>query len=198
MEAARQEEAQDVVVVVVPLPAQSHLAQLHHFSLLLCGRPGLSVPCPTPAHVRRFRAPGRPAVRSLSASSRRVVVVHDPLASFAAVEAAALHNAESYTFQCLPALFQLVFDRPSAADELSDRGLALPPLDGIVTEKFGAFAKRHMGENTASAGTLLNTCRPFEDEFIDLLAREPKLRDRKIFTIGPLTELDAFVAHITR
>ncbi|URD96658.1 UDP-glucoronosyl and UDP-glucosyl transferase [Musa troglodytarum] len=242
MEAARQEEAQDVAVVVVPLPAQSHLAQLHHFALLLCGRPGLSVHFATSAtHIRQAKSRVNPAwggdsrlhfhelpipafpspppdrnstttrfpahlqpmfdafehlddplsalLRSLSASSRRVVVVHDLLASFAAVKAAALHNAESYTFRCLPALFQLVYERPSVADELRDRGLALPPSDGIVTEKFGAFAKRRMDENTASAGTLLNTCRPIEGEFIDLLAREPKHRDRKIFTVGPLSPM---------
>ncbi|CAL9154507.1 unnamed protein product [Musa hybrid cultivar] len=242
MEAARQEEAQDVVVVVVPLPAQSHLAQLHHFALLLCGRPGLSVHFATSAiHIRQAKSRVNPAwggdsrlhfhelpipafpipppdrnstttrfpahlqpmfdafehldepisviLRSLSASSRRVVVVHDSLASFAAVEAAALHNAESYNFCCLPALFQVVYDRPSAADELRDRGLALPPLDGIITEEFGAFARRRMDENIASAGRLLNTCRPIEGEFIDLVAREPKHRDRKIFTLGPLSPM---------
>ncbi|CAD5170466.1 unnamed protein product, partial [Musa acuminata subsp. malaccensis] len=244
MERGSHEQAHDVAVVVVPLPAQSHLAQLLHLSLLLCGRPGVSVhyatsrthirqaksrlhpawgsgsvsqirfhelPIPAfpspppdlnsastkfPAHFQpmfdvfeHLRTPLSTLLRSLSTSSHRVVVVHDSLSSFVAAEAAALHNVESYTFHCVPALFQLVFCLPSVADELRDGGLPLPPLDGIITEEFGVFARRQLAEASAGAGTLFNTCRPIEGLFIDLVAREPEYRDRKLFTVGPLSPM---------
>ncbi|XP_074558255.1 LOW QUALITY PROTEIN: putative cis-zeatin O-glucosyltransferase [Curcuma longa] len=233
-----------VAVLMVPLPAQSHLAQLLHLSLFLCSRPGLTVhyasttthirqatsrlhpawssfanaisfhelPIPAfcsphpdpsgtkfPAHLQplfdafeHLRAPVGALLRSLSASSRRVVVIHDRLASFAAEEAAALPNAESYVFHCLPALFQIHFARPSAAHELSrDHGLTLPSSEGIITEEFEAFVQRQWTPSRIAhaAGMLLNTCRALEGEFLDMIAREPNYCGKKLFAIGPLSPL---------
>ncbi|XP_074558241.1 cis-zeatin O-glucosyltransferase 2-like [Curcuma longa] len=156
-----------------------------------------------PAHLQplfdafeHLRAPVGELLRSLSASSRRVVVIHDPLASFAADEAAAFPNAESYVFHCVPALFQISIARPSAALELSrDHGLTLPSLDGIMTEEFMAFAQRQWTPSRIAhaAGMLLNTCRALEGEFLDKIAREPDYCGKKLFAIGPLSPLP-FVA----
>ncbi|KAG6500194.1 putative cis-zeatin O-glucosyltransferase [Zingiber officinale] len=235
-----------VAVVMVPLTAQSHLAQLLHLSLFLCSLPGLAVhyvsttthvrqatsrlhrawsafanaisfhelpippfcsphPDPSgtkfPAHLQpmfdafeHLRAPVGALIRSLSASSRRVVVIHDPLASFAAEEAAALPNTESYVFHCLPALFQILFTRPSAALELSrDHGLTLPSSEVIITEEFAAFVQRQWNPSRIAhaAGILLNTCRALEGEFLDKIALEPDYCSKKLFAIGPLSPLAA-------
>ncbi|KAG6500191.1 putative cis-zeatin O-glucosyltransferase [Zingiber officinale] len=234
-----------VAVVMVPLTAQSHLAQLLHLSLFLCSRRGLAVhyasttthvrqaisrlqpewssfanaisfhelpippfrsppPDPTagtkfPAHLQplfdvfeHLRTPVAALLRSLSASSRRVVVIHDQLASFAADEAAAFPNTESYVFYCVPALFQIIFARPSVALELSrDHGLTLPSLEGMITEEFVAFIRRQLAtyKTVDASGMLFNTCRVLEGEFLDMLAQEPEYCSKKLFAIGPLSPL---------
>ncbi|XP_074559725.1 cis-zeatin O-glucosyltransferase 2-like [Curcuma longa] len=233
-----------VAVVMVPLTAQSHLAQLLHLSLFLCSRRGLTVhyasttthirqatsrlhtawssfanaisfhelPIPAfcsphpdpsgtkfPAHLQpmfdvfdHLRAPVGALLRSLSASSRRVVVIHDMLSSFAADEAAAFPNAESYVFHCVPALFQISVARPSAALELSrDHGLTLPSLEGSMTEEFMAFVQRQWTPSRIAhtTGMLLNTCRALEGEFLDMFAQEPACCSKKLFAIGPLSPL---------
>ncbi|RZR83108.1 hypothetical protein BHM03_00009683 [Ensete ventricosum] len=57
MERGSHEQAHDVAVVVVPIPAQ-----LLHLSLLLCGRPGVSVHYATsPTHIRQAKSRLHPA-----------------------------------------------------------------------------------------------------------------------------------------
>lgn len=152
-----------------------------------------------PAHIQpvlnaseKLRAPVGALLRSLSASYRRVVVVHDALTYFAAEEAAALPNVESYVFHCVPVVFQILFDRPSAALELSrEHGLTLPPSESSITDEFEAFVRRNLNisKTIPTAGFLLNTCNPLEGEFLDMAAREPGYCGRKLFAIGPLSPL---------
>ncbi|KAJ4800199.1 Glycosyltransferase [Rhynchospora pubera] len=128
-------------------------------------------------------------LHSLSATSRRIVVIFDRFVSFAAREAATLPNAESYCFQCVPISQDLVFlghDGPTA-DLLQSHGLTIPSLDGCITEDFFAMMIGHYKMSGLEySGILMNTCRFIEGEFIDLLAQQPDFIGKRHFAIGPL------------
>ncbi|KAJ4746695.1 Glycosyltransferase [Rhynchospora pubera] len=128
-------------------------------------------------------------LHSLSATSRRIVVIFDRFVSFASREASTLPNAESYCFQCVPISQDLVFlghDGPTA-DLLQSHGLTIPSLDGCITEDFFAMMIGHYKMSGLEySGILMNTCRFMEGEFIDLLAQQPDFIGKRHFAIGPL------------
>ncbi|XP_044967546.1 cis-zeatin O-glucosyltransferase 1-like [Hordeum vulgare subsp. vulgare] len=237
---------ESVAFVAVPFPAQGHLNQLMHLSLLAASR-GLSVhyaapaahlrqarsrlhgwdaqalgsvqfhdlgvsayespapdptaPCPFPNHLLSMwqifttaaRAPLAALLESLSATHRRVVVVHDRLNSFAAVEAARLSNGESFALQCVAISYNvgwLDIEHPL----LRDNGLEFLPIDACMSKEFLEFVfqtEKEMQEQggVPSAGMVMNTCRALEGEFMDAIEAHPVFKDQKLFAVGPLNPL---------
>ncbi|RLN34415.1 putative cis-zeatin O-glucosyltransferase [Panicum miliaceum] len=232
-----------VAVVTVPFPAQGHLNQLLHLSLLLASRGlpvhfaapephlrevrarlhgwgggaadslllstvrfrALEVPAhespapdpasPFPAHMLPLfeafcaaaRAPLGKLLEELSANHRRVVVLHDRMAAFAAGEAARLPNGEALGVHCLAASYNVGWADPGHA-LLRDHGLVFHPPDACATKEFVALAKR-MGQErrrAPGAGMVVNTCRALEGEFLDVLAGIPSSDGPKLFAVGPL------------
>ncbi|PUZ73310.1 hypothetical protein GQ55_2G464000 [Panicum hallii var. hallii] len=233
-----------VAVVTVPFPAQGHLNQLLHLSLLLASRGlpvhfaapephlreararlhgwggggaadslllstvrfrALEVPAhespapdpasPFPAHMLPLfeafcssaRAPLGKLLDELSATHRRVVVLHDRMAAFAAGEAARLPNGEALGVHCLAASYNVGWADPGHA-LLRDHGLVFHPPDACATKEFVALAKR-MGQErrrAPGAGMVVNTCRALEGEFLDVLAGIPSSDGPKLFAVGPL------------
>ncbi|CAL5084495.1 unnamed protein product [Urochloa decumbens] len=228
-----------VTVVTVPFPAQGHLNQLLHLSLLLATR-GLPVhyaapephlreararlhgwadslllprvcfraletpahaspppdpASPFPAHMLPLfeafcagaRAPLAALLGELSASHRRVVVLHDRMAAFAAGEAARLPNCEALGVHCLAASYNVGWADPGHA-LLRDHGLVFHPPGACANEEFVALARR-MGQErrrAPGAGMVVNTCRALEGEFLDVLAGIPSSDGPKLFAVGPL------------
>ncbi|CAD6217970.1 unnamed protein product [Miscanthus lutarioriparius] len=179
-------ESAAVAIVTVPFPAQGHLNQLLHLSLLLVAQglpvhfaalephlrearaclhgwgPGpdaalpvavrfrvLDVPArespapdprsPFPAHRQPLfeaycggaRAPLAALLAELAATHRRVVVLHDRMAAFAAAEAARLPNTESLGVHCLAASYNVGWaDREHAL--LRHHGLVFHPPDAAA------------------------------------------------------------------
>ncbi|CAD6216797.1 unnamed protein product [Miscanthus lutarioriparius] len=236
-------ESAAVAIVTVPFPAQGHLNQLLHLSLLLAARglpvhfaapephlreartrlhgwgPGpdaahptavrfraLDVPAhespapdprsPFPAHMQPLfeaycggaRAPLAALLAELAATHRRVVVLHDRMAAFAAAEAARLPNAESLGVHCLAASYNVGWaDREHAL--LRRHGLVFHPPDACATPEFVALARR-MGQErrrAPGAGMVVNTCRALEGDFLDALQGIPSSDGRRLFAIGPLS-----------
>ncbi|XP_047067895.1 cis-zeatin O-glucosyltransferase 1-like [Lolium rigidum] len=234
-----------VAVVTVPFPAQGHLNQLLHLSLLLAGR-GIPVHFAAPEpHLReararvhgwdaaallaiRFRALDVPAhaspdpdpsspfpthmqplfeafcdgggaraslaalLEELSASHRRVVVLHDRMAAFAAGEAARLPNGEALGVHCLAASYNVGWMDPGHR-LLREHGMVFHPADACATKEFVALAKR-MGlerRRAPGAGMVVNTCRALEGEFLDVLAAQSASSSdgHKLFAVGPLNPL---------
>ncbi|XP_072962826.1 cis-zeatin O-glucosyltransferase 1-like [Typha angustifolia] len=238
------EEKQKVSILVVPFPAQGHLNQLLHFSLLLSSR-GFPVHyASTPTHVLQaksrvqgwnpsslhsihfhslpippfpnpppdqnsiikfpshlfpafkafinIRAPLSSLLQTLSSASTRLVIVHDPLSSFAGKEAESLPNAESYTFQCLAAFYRLTFPQVSEsfAELLRAHDLVLPARDSVRTEEAVEFVKRsYYGNEKTESGTIINTCMKLEGEFLELLRHESDFVGKKIFAVGPVNPI---------
>ncbi|CAL5071337.1 unnamed protein product [Urochloa decumbens] len=228
-----------VTVVTVPFPAQGHLNQLLHLSLLLATRGlpvhyaapephlreararlhgwadslllprvcfrALEIPAhaspppdpafPFPAHMLPLfeafcagaRAPLAALLGELSASHRRVVVLHDRMAAFAAGEAARLPNCEALGVHCLAASYNVGWADPGHA-LLRDHGLVFHPPGACATEEFVALARR-MGQErrrAPGAGMVVNTCRALEGDFLDVLAGIPSSDGPKLFAVGPL------------
>ncbi|KAF8751994.1 hypothetical protein HU200_011980 [Digitaria exilis] len=139
-------------------------------------RPRRSPPTSCPlfeAYTAGARAPLAPLLAALSASHRRVVVVHDPLNAYAAEEAARLPNAEAYGLHCLAASPRRAPGSGSSASGAPGvrrpRGVARPRTREAVVQRDLAWR----------AGILVNSCRALEGEFIDV----------KLFAIGPLNPL---------
>ncbi|CAM0907208.1 unnamed protein product [Alopecurus aequalis] len=238
-------ESSPVAVVTVPFPAQGHLNQLLHLSLLLAGR-GIPVHFAAPEpHLReararvhgwdaaallaiRFRALDAPSHASpdpdpsspfpthmqplfeafcdgggarsslaallgeLSVSHRRVVVLHDRMAAFAAGEAARLPNGEALGVHCLAASYNVGWMDPGHR-LLREHGMVFHPADACATKEFVALAKR-MGQErrrAPGAGMVVNTCRALEGEFLDVLAAQSASSSdgHKLFAVGPLNPL---------
>ncbi|TVT98005.1 hypothetical protein EJB05_56722, partial [Eragrostis curvula] len=229
-----------VAVVTVPFPAQGHLNQLLHLSLLLasrglpvhfaapephlgeararlhgwdgadallaavrfrrleipaCASPSPDPSSPFPTHILPLfeafcggaRAPLAALLMELSTSHRRVVVLHDRMAAFAAAEAARLPNGESLGVHCLAASYNVGWADPGHR-LLRDHGLVFHPPGACATPEFVALAKR-MGQErrrAPGAGMVVNTCRAIEGEFLDVLAGIPSSDGHKLFAVGPL------------
>ena len=109
---------------------------------------------------------------------------------FASHEAAAIANAESFRFQCVPAFHELphLWGFNSAEvikpkQEVLD--VILPQFDQAFTAEIEEFVSKQ-NFDTDDSGTLFNTCRAIEGEFLDLLAGVQRYRGKKLFAVGPL------------
>ncbi|KAJ0967174.1 hypothetical protein J5N97_024091 [Dioscorea zingiberensis] len=139
-----------------------------------------------------------PVLRLLSSSSRRLVVVHDPLMAFAAHEAASLPNAESFRFDCVPAFYVLSFiyeltnNLPSLASKASIPNHLVTPLDGCIADEFMSFvfSNPHVAtKSPVEVGSIINSNRAIEGMFLDMLRKEPLFGCETIFTVGPVNPI---------
>ncbi|XP_049369536.1 zeatin O-glucosyltransferase-like [Solanum verrucosum] len=127
----------EVVVVIVPFPAQGHLNQLLHFSSLISSYKniqvhyvstkihtrqakirahGLDSNIKFPSHLQpsfessyHLRNPVASLLRYLSSIARRVVVVHDSLMAYVVQDFTSLPNVESYNFHSVSAFTIFLF-----------------------------------------------------------------------------------------
>ncbi|CAD6340844.1 unnamed protein product [Miscanthus lutarioriparius] len=161
--------------------------------------PDPTAPSPFPTHLMPLfeaytagaRAPLAALLAGLSASHRRVVVVHDRINAYAAEEAARLPNSEAFGLHCLAA-FPLAGKTDAGLRLLRDRGLAFLDVAPFVSREFAEYvAKRAMPtkEISPGSGILVNSCHALEGEFIDVVAGDLAADGKKYFAIGPLNPL---------
>ncbi|KAJ6835110.1 cis-zeatin O-glucosyltransferase 2 [Iris pallida] len=144
-----------------------------------------------------MQAPLAELLRSLSAASRRLVVVHDVLMSYAGHAVASVDNAESYAFHCTPAFYGLSLmweegERP--ATDLSREVLDVisTRLDGCYPGEFWEHVDRSTFDTPKQAGLLVNTCRAIEGEFLDLIAGGYVPDGERLFAVGPVNPVAAY------
>ncbi|CAN6460605.1 unnamed protein product [Victoria cruziana] len=154
-----------------------------------------------PAHLQpvfdvsdRLRHPLDQLLGSLSASSRRVVIVHDPLMSFAAEAASEHPNVDAFAFRCISAFSSLSFQLNQREDPKRVR----PDLDPVspvrcFTKEFLEFVRRRHSGVALTEGEIFNTFDGIEGEFVEKLVETPSPRSRRIWRIGPV-----FPIHLTR
>ncbi|XP_020182396.1 putative cis-zeatin O-glucosyltransferase [Aegilops tauschii subsp. strangulata] len=145
------------------------------------------------AYVAGAAAPLAALLRDLSASRRRVVVLHDVLNAFAAVEAERLPNGngESFGLYCgaVSYMVGMVF---AGHRLLRDAGLEYAPMDRYVSREFMECAKKQssMAQSVSRGGGMVaNTCRALEGEFVDAFAETLAAVGQRIYAVGPLSPL---------
>ncbi|KAJ0967175.1 hypothetical protein J5N97_024092 [Dioscorea zingiberensis] len=137
--------------------------------------------------VRDIRAPLSSLLQSLSSSSPRLILVHDPLMSHVGYDAASIPSVETYKFQCIPAFTELAFIwEINGKASSQDNNTLFAPLEDCFTEEFWDFINVFDFE-TPAEGILLNTCRAIEGPFIDLLGKEDDFIGKKMFAVGPIS-----------
>ncbi|XP_031482436.1 zeatin O-xylosyltransferase-like [Nymphaea colorata] len=163
--------------------------------------PPFPVPEPDPESVIKFPAHLQPIfdvsdmlrdpldqlLGSLAASSRRVVIVHDPLMSYAAELGSRYANVEAFAFRCVSAFSSLSFQLNQRRDPKPAReGLHLVSPEGCFTKEFLEFVHRRHHAVPLTAGEIFNTFDEMEGEFMEKLTEMPRYENRKIWGIGPI------------
>ncbi|XP_031483968.1 zeatin O-xylosyltransferase-like [Nymphaea colorata] len=147
-----------------------------------------------PAHLQpmfdvsdRVRDPLDQLLAKLSASSRRVAVVHDPLMSFAAELGSKYPNVEAFAFRCVSAFSSLSFQLNQQKDPKRVRpDLDLVSPEGCFTKEFLEFVRRRHHGVPLTKGEIFNTLDETEGEFVGRLSKMPQYRNRRIWGIGPI------------
>ncbi|KAF7146386.1 hypothetical protein RHSIM_Rhsim04G0104000 [Rhododendron simsii] len=136
----------------------------------------------------QLRHPVAELLREVSATARRVVVIHDAFMAYVVQDMATLPNAESYIFSPIPAFHDLLRELkddhkyPHFFEELK----AIPSTEGCLPPEFINLVVPYVEFLSLAAGTIFNSCRSIEGTYIDLLAKEMNSRNKKIWAVGPL------------
>ncbi|KAH7690718.1 Cis-zeatin O-beta-D-glucosyltransferase protein [Dioscorea alata] len=181
-----------IPILVVPFPAQGHLNQLLHFSLLLSshGFPVHFASSSIHNHQARHRLQG------WTSASLHNITFHDiPIPSLppSTPNPNSIHNFPSHIIpvldSCVPAFTALAFTYElSSKPSPQDNNILFSPLPNCWPEEFWTFLMKHDYESPCE-GVLINTSRTIEEPFIDVLAKEDDFVGKKIFTVGPVSPL---------
>ncbi|XP_058212224.1 zeatin O-glucosyltransferase-like isoform X3 [Rhododendron vialii] len=143
---------------------------------------------PTFEASMQLRHPMAELLREVSATARRVVVIHDAFMAYVVQDMATLPNVESYIFSPIPAFHGLLRELkddhkyPHFFEELK----AIPSIEGCLPPEFINLVVPSVAFLSLAAGTIFNSCRSIEGTYIDLLAKEMNSRNKKIWAVGPL------------
>ncbi|KAG5552467.1 hypothetical protein RHGRI_010521 [Rhododendron griersonianum] len=136
-----------------------------------------------------LRQPTTALLREVSATARRVVVIHDFLMAYVVQDVATLPNAESYMFCAISAFYfslREMKDQNSVQVLLDQELKGLPSLEGISTPEFLNLISLQYDFLSLGVGIIFNSCGSIEGTYIDLLAKEMNSRNKKIWAVGPL------------
>ncbi|GFS36909.1 hypothetical protein Acr_00g0048670 [Actinidia rufa] len=148
-----------------------------------------------PAHLQpsfeasmHLRDPTAALVRRISATARRVIVVHDVLMAYVVQDIATLPNVESYVFHPTCA-FSSFFDawqmngKPFLEQQEPE---GLPSIEGCYTFEILTFIALQIEFLKFKAGSIYNSCRSIEGTYIDLMTNGEFNKNKQIWAIGPL------------
>ncbi|XP_047324388.1 zeatin O-xylosyltransferase-like [Impatiens glandulifera] len=140
-----------------------------------------------PAHLQpsfdatlHLRHPVGALLRQLSATARRLVVIHDTLMSFVVQDVADIPNAESYNFRCVSAF-------STCCMKSLYKGESIPPLEEcFVTDEILKLSAVQSEFIKIKQGDILNTSRQMESSYLDLVAKNEPNVNNKQWAIAPL------------
>lgn len=237
---------QEVVVVMVPFPAQGHLNQLLQLSRLIlsynipvhyvgsavhnrqaqvrvhgwdpldvssnnnnihfhdfeippypCPPPNPNAACKFPSHIipcceasKHLRHPLATLLNTLSATARRVVVIHDSLMASVIQDVCLIPNAESYTFHSVSAftLYLYIWERMGNPNLNEASGLIpkdVPSLEGCFTSEFLDSIASEYDHMKFNSGNVYNTSRVIESAYMDLLEKATVAGTFNHWALGP-------------
>ncbi|KZV15893.1 zeatin O-glucosyltransferase-like [Dorcoceras hygrometricum] len=216
-------ERHQVVVVMLPLPAQGHLNQLLHLSRLIAaynipvyyvstathnrqaklrvhGWDPLSTSNPLFNSVSQLRQPFAALVRSLSRiAANRIVIIHDSMMSSVVQDFVSIPKAESYVFHSVSAFAIFCFFREEAEkstintvplNEKILQELQIPSLEDCFTEEFMELIAREHEYIALTSGSLYNSSRVFEGEFMGFIKKLSEEQNKKHWAIGPFNPMN--------
>lgn len=134
-----------------------------------------------------LRQPMAELLDTVSATCRRLVVIHDINMSYTIQDATTLPNTELYTFNPVSAfcnVFNLakLRDGPNPIEEPE----GLPSNEGELPVEILNFLSLQIECLKSSKGTIYNSCRPIEGTYLDLLEKEEVSKGNRLWAIGPL------------
>ncbi|XP_047323515.1 zeatin O-glucosyltransferase-like [Impatiens glandulifera] len=140
-----------------------------------------------PAHLQpsfdatlHLRHPVGTLLRQLSATARRLIVIHDTLMFSVVQDVADIPNAESYSFRCVSAF-------STCCMKSLYRGESIPPVEEcFVTNEIRRLAAAQSEFVKIKQGDILNTCRQMESSYLDLVAKNEPNVNNKQWAIAPL------------
>ncbi|KAH7844565.1 hypothetical protein Vadar_029465 [Vaccinium darrowii] len=135
-----------------------------------------------------LRQPMAALLHSISATARRVIVVHDVMMTYVVQDVANVPNAESYTFNP-SSPFSSFFDGwqmkgEPFLEEPPPKGL--PSFTGCYSIEILNFIALQADFLKFTTGYIYNSCRSIEGRYIDLIAQDQFNRDKLTWAIGPL------------
>ncbi|XP_052174422.1 zeatin O-glucosyltransferase-like [Diospyros lotus] len=132
-----------------------------------------------------IRQPLAELLQKISATARRVIVVHDVLMAYAVQDTASIPNAETYGFNPT-GIFSSFYNRWQLAGRPFETAEpeGLPSLDGCFTSEFLNLVAIQSEFLKCQAGTIYNTCRTIEGTYLDLKSNQDS--NKKVWAIGPL------------
>ncbi|KAL1827818.1 hypothetical protein ACET3Z_006230 [Daucus carota] len=138
-----------------------------------------------------LREPVCRLITSLSASARRLIVIHDELMAYSVQDFISLANAETYTFYSTSAFFYYSYfwdlsGRPNVTDDHILR--QLPCMESCVSSELFALAEKQQVHLKKCSGHLHNTSRLIEGHYLDLLQKLQN--DKKQWAIGPFNPVE--------
>ncbi|KAM5558710.1 zeatin O-glucosyltransferase [Rosa sericea] len=176
----------------------SNYIQFHDFTIppFPCPPPNPSAPTKFPSHLQptfqattHLRHPVAALLRKLASQSRRVVVIHDSLMASVIQDVGSIVNTESYTFHTVSAfaIFLLLWESIGKPSELEGVEVQIPDtvpgLEDCFPDEFFDFVVAQYEYKKYSSGSIFNTSKTIEGQYIDLLS---KLGDnKKHWAIGP-------------
>ncbi|KAL7583037.1 hypothetical protein Lser_V15G42590 [Lactuca serriola] len=177
--------------------AASNLIHFHEFRT-----PPFTSPQPNPsnrfpAHLQpaidsslHLRRPVTELIRSLSSTTKRVVVVHDSLMLYVVQNVKSIPNAVTYIFNPVSAFdtFWGAWERRSRPFPV-DPGMLkrLPSSDGCFSPEFIDFVNLQIiAQDGSHVGELFDSSRVIEGEYLEYLEREEINGKKKFWAIGPL------------
>ncbi|XP_039139006.1 zeatin O-xylosyltransferase-like [Dioscorea cayenensis subsp. rotundata] len=121
-------------------------------------------------------------LHDLSSSSKRLILIHDPLMSFAAKQALSLKTSthiQVFKYICTPCFYQLSFLPNQTSSDL-----VLKQFPGCFNDTFLEFRNRgHYNDKDAvEDGFIINTCEAIEGEIIEDFRRAKA--GKIVFTVG--------------
>lgn len=136
----------------------------------------------------QLRQPLAELFQKISASARRVVIVHDTLMSYAVQDFASIPNAESYVFSPISAFYSYASGKLSSKSdaEFDELPEGLPSDEGCRTPEFQKLIDLQRSFLNFNSGSILNSCRAIEGPCVDLLANLDTISSKTIWAIGPL------------
>nr|BBC62102.1 glucosyltransferase 1 [Nemophila menziesii] len=135
-----------------------------------------------------LREPVAAILKDISSTSRRIVIIHDPLMSIVVQDAASIQNAESYVFNPISA-FTYFFTRweslgkPPLIDMIPE---GLPRMEVCIPEEVKGFVASQYNHLDFQVGNIYNSSRIFEGTYLDLLTRDEFSRKKKQWALGPI------------